>query len=254
MSGSAAPTLEALHAVAQERGGACLATATTEPLTWSTSVQWSCVHQHTWSASAETVLLQRLWCPYVECLLTEAVTVLQIAPHMPSTRGLLETAEACQCQPCESASPTDPTASCNWKCASGCVFEQSLFEGSRVPGFCPSCRTNEVEQLESVRALATARKGLCHRVLLQSGPPAFPRPAPGSGPELRTDCPQLRWHRHGEGLLEFSCIKDHRFAGSIDVINLGGWCPICEQLEEQQPAAAQRVAGRKRARPTSKEL
>jgi hypothetical protein len=114
-SGHAAITLEDLQAIADSRGGKCLASGVVKS---QIKVQWQCSKGHKWMARPADIKHAGSWCPICkfESNAARNRTPIEEIQDLARSRGGL----------CLSTSYDDSTVNLRWRCARGHEWEASL--------------------------------------------------------------------------------------------------------------------------------
>lgn len=132
--------LDDMHALAQARGGACLAA---DYVNLRTALAWRCAHGHVWTAEPDAVLAGT-WCP--QCAGRRAAPLAELAALARSHGGC-----------CLSPRYINAKTAMRWQCQRGHVW--SARPGTvRAGGWCRTCA---VPTLDELRRVAAQRGGEC---------------------------------------------------------------------------------------------
>jgi hypothetical protein len=150
----AALSLNALHEIAKDRNGTCLATLY---ISSRTPVPWRCQSGHTWLASPDNVKSKRSWCP--QC--AREKKKLSLADMRAMAAGLGGK--------CLSSEYVSGLQKLRWQCRRGHEFFMAPNNirreptSSRKPSWCPLCRTlipDASKKQQAPRKCRTANIGL----------------------------------------------------------------------------------------------
>ena len=233
-----AEQLSELQALAKAWRGECLSSVgeLSNP-----RLRWRCSRGHEFEASAESVKMQRVWCPRWKCQRGNHPMCAQPLDRKPPPGVLLEMCRASGCRPLNTENHLiqDVDSKLQWVCAHGCRFEQSLLDGEKVPGWCPRCDADRREKLRSAQEIASRR----------------------GGQTVEAPADTLRWHRDMGAAVQVCCAQKHTFPLGLKKIIDGDWCPDCpppdppppppqqQQQQQQQQPPPQQQAPRQPPRP-----
>jgi len=181
-------TIEEMHSVAHERGGACLSL---EYRSMRAPLKWRCETGHTWTACAETVL-RGSWCP--DCFGQSRGSIAKLR-ELARTRGGV----------CLSDTYVNNLHKLRWRCRQGHEWDarpMNIVMGT----WCPTCanvsRTRKGKRkrtLDEMQALAANRGGRC-----------------------TSDA-----YANYATKLEWQCHAGHQWNATPKSIIHGSWCPQC---------------------------
>jgi len=181
-------TLEAMQALAQEKGGACLSE------TYESSqakLRWRCREGHEWEAKPASVKAQGSWCPSCAPRGRPKLTLEAMQKQAQEKGGacLSETYEGSQ-------------AKLRWRCREGHEWEATATSVRNLGSWCPNCapRGRPALTLAEAQEAAQARGGQCQ------------------SDNCEGSQAKLRWR----------CHAGHEWEATLSSVrNLGTWCPHC---------------------------
>lgn len=139
--------LEALRALARDRGGECLFEGRLAP---TSVVRWRCAQGHVWE-TLPSVMIGGGWCAECEPRRRRRQWSLELMQAIAGERGG-------ECLSTEYRHFSEPL---RWRCAKGHVWEAKPGGIVNVGTWCRRCAGKEKHSLEEVRALARERGGEC---------------------------------------------------------------------------------------------
>ena len=218
-----AEQLSELQALAKAWRGECLSSVgeLSNP-----RLRWRCSRGHEFEASAESVKMQRVWCPRWKCQRGNHPMCAQPLDRKPPPGVLLEMCRASGCRPLNTENHLiqDVDSKLQWVCAHGCRFEQSLLDGEKVPGWCPRCDADRREKLRAAQEIASRR----------------------GGQTVEAPADTLRWHRDMGAAVQVCCAQKHTFPLGLKKIIDGDWCPDCPPPDPLPPPPQQQQQPRRR--------
>jgi hypothetical protein len=136
-------TLEQMKAIAESRGGSCLAVHYRNT---ATKLEWRCSVGHEWRATPLQVKKGH-WCPFC-------------ARVAPLTLPILQRIAAQKGGRCQSLAYVNSSHLVRWKCAIGHEW-LARAHSIRAGNWCPVCAHNQRLKLEEMRQIARDRGGRC---------------------------------------------------------------------------------------------
>ena len=135
-------TLRDLQEHAAARGGKCLAT---EYVSLRAKVRWRCEKGHTWSATSQSVLNQKTWCP--ACAKRAPLGLERLRSHAARLGGH-----------CLAEDYKNSYSKVRWKCSYGHVWRAKPRDVFHKGSWCPECQKIGLARLQ---AHATSLGGRC---------------------------------------------------------------------------------------------
>lgn len=138
-------TLSDVQALAQQRGGECLAAqykSTSEPLLFR------CAKGHEWKVRSTDIKHKHSWCPHCAGLVR---LTLEVAQSVAIERG----------GKCLSEEYVNSKSPLSWRCKKGHVWNNSLSGVRNQKQWCPYCAGKAKLTIELMRDIATSRGGVC---------------------------------------------------------------------------------------------
>lgn len=152
-------------------------------------MSWRCAKGHRFQRSMRNVKEGR-WC--VRC--DPDSTSIDVRYTMKRAINRAESAGGRLIGECKNAAQKT-----TWECAVGHEFQSTGKSIVRREHFCPTCNGRDPVTLESIKAVCRSRGGIC----------------------LSTDYVNLNV------MMDFECIKGHRWSGRWRNVGRGAWCPTC---------------------------
>ncbi len=239
--------IEAMHAVARERGGRCLSDVY---VNISHKLRWQCKEGHEWDA-VPTAINQGEWCPV--CAINKRRLTMADMQRLARRHG----------GRCISKTYVNCAENLTWQCKEGHTWKAQYNYLRSTGHWCPQCRIEKEqrERLEWMQAVAKSRGGECLATECRNNASkAGWRCAKGhvwqATPDTvgRVGCWCSRCHNEGLKLtleeiqaaaarkggkclsteyinsqtrMRWQCEKGHVWETTANKIQLGGWCPTC---------------------------
>lgn len=246
-AGNVPPTMEELHTMARERGGACLSK---RYVNGHTKLRWRCEKGHVWWA-APTAVKSGTWCP--KCAVASRYTLDDMKTIAAERGGL-----------CLSKRFRSLRDRLHWRCSEGHEWRATASQILSTGTWCPACVGVQRGTLAQARKLARANAGKCLSTRyvnvktklrwhcgegheweatvssIRRGawcPYCQRRGSKGIGDYLLADMQQAAKGRGGACLsrsyvdaltpLRWRCQVGHEWTAPAASVVVGSWCPEC---------------------------
>ena len=187
--------LRELQALAESRGGRCLATRYIHSMM---KVRWQCAKGHEWEASPSNVKNAGQWCPACAGKKRHTIEEMQV---LAESRG----------GKCLSTSYVNVKTKLRWQCALGHEWKAPAENVLHSKSWCPTCwetrrGTSLLLNIEEMQATAKERGGKC----------------------LSTS------YVHSKTKLRWQCAEGHEWEAVPNSVKSGSWCPTCARTNRKK--------------------
>lgn len=187
--------IEAMDAMARERGGRCLSR---KYVNNATKLQWECDKGHRWWTTPGTIRYAGAWCPECARLRSLGPRAPRLPPNAAARLAALQKVARERGGRCLAGEYLGARVRLEFECAAGHRFEgvpEHVLKGT----WCATCRRHSPDRLREIQEIAAKRGGVC----------------------LSTE------YRPARERMRFRCAQGHEWEASSGHISEGSWCPKC---------------------------